>query len=113
MCQYTYSTVPNCEIKHTIVSDHSSVNLLIESQDQKQKRGRGIWKFNNSLLKRKIKFVNELRSAIPGIKREYDYLDDKGLKWDLIKMSIRALTIKYSKHNAEIKRTEKSIYSKN
>ena len=91
--------VPSCEIKHTTVSDHSSVNLQIESQDQKHKRGQGFWKFINSLLKDE-EFVNELRSAIPGIKKEYNYLDDKGLKWDLIKMFIRALTIKYSKRKA-------------
>ena len=95
--------VPNCEIKHTTVSDHSSVNLQIESQDQKHKRGQGFWKFNNSLLKDE-EFVNELRSAIPEKKKEYSYLDDKGLKWDLIKMSIRALTIKYSKRKARNKR---------
>ena len=99
--------VPNCEIKHTTVSDHSSVNLQIESQDQKHKHGQGFWKFNNSLLKDE-EFVNELRSAIPGKKKEYSYLDDKGLKWDLIKMSIRALTIKYSKRKARNKRNRET-----
>ena len=33
-------------------------------------------------------------------------VDDKGLKWDLIKMEIRGLTVKYAKTKAKARKTE-------
>ena len=62
------------------------------------------------LLKGEI-YVTNLRAEIPTFKQKYNDVD-LSLKWDLIKMEIRGLTIKYSKNKAK-KRKSAEIYFQN
>lgn len=87
------------------LSDHSAIFLGIQTDDYQKTRGPGFWKFNSSLL-RDNKYVEPLRDQISQSKLKYDNIEDKSLKWDLIKMEIRSFTIQYSKRKARAKRTE-------
>ena len=69
---------------------------ILKSDDLKQDKGPGFWKFNNSLLEDSC-YVNKLRENIYKYREKYTNVEDLGLKWDLIKMEIRGFTIKYCK----------------
>ena len=83
--------------KTSIAPDHKAVKLRINLANIK--RGPGLWKFNNLLLKHKY-FVNLITFIYPDIIKKYSDLEDPKLKWELIKMEIRSLTICYAKNKA-------------
>ena len=62
-------------------------------------------KFNNSLLFDNC-YVEKLSFLIPQAARKYQDVKDKGLYWEMIKMEIRAFTIKYSKQKAKATHNE-------
>lgn len=99
------SIINKCDIMFAPLSDHSAIFLGIQTDDYQKTRGPGFWKFNSSLL-RDNKYVEPLRDQISQSKLKYDNIEDKSLKWDLIKMEIRSFTIQYSKRKARAKRTE-------
>ncbi len=94
--------VNDCDIKPSYRSDHSILTLDFENANDNQ-RGSGFWKFNSNLLKDED-YISIVKSIIDQYKKEYEYVDNKGLKWDLIKMEIRKFTIDYSKTQASLKR---------
>ena len=55
-------------------------------------RGPGLWKFNNALLNDET-YVNLIRDSYSGIKEKHTEVTEPKLKWELIKMEIRSLTI--------------------
>ena len=57
---------PNAEILNAYRSDHNIIKLSIKTQ----KRGRGLWKFNNALLENK-QFVKLVREEIELVKATY------------------------------------------
>jgi exonuclease III len=94
----TYLTT-KCEIQHALYSDHNPVHLQISSENE-NKRGRGFWKLNTSLLRDNnyIKLINELiDKETPNLNK----LEDKGLMWDTFKMLIRSSTISYASNKAK------------
>ena len=94
-------------IKYTL-SDHSAIILNLQSKEYIQ-RGPGFWKINNSLLADE-KFVQELSNRIPDFKTKHNYLDDKGLYWDMLKMEVRGFCVQYTKRkNRERRNTEKNL----
>ena len=62
----------------------------------------GFWKFNNSLLS-DTKYVELLNFLIPEFTKKHQGTVDKGLFWEMIKMEIRAFTIKFWKRKAKSK----------
>ena len=100
----------NCDIFYAPNTDHSAVLLLLQSEALNKKRGLGFWKFNSSLLQDNV-YVTELSNNIQTYRRKYAYLEDKGLKWDLIKMEIRSFTISYSKRLARMRKDSEKILS--
>ncbi len=68
-----------------------TINL---TSQQYQKRGPGFWKFNCNLLK-DINYINKINQLIERLENQYHNMEDKGLKWDLIKCMLRTETIKY------------------
>ena len=73
--------------------DHKAVELDLRIRSEK--RGPGLWKFNNSLVEELIK------RQYPAIREKYlDFKDDR-LKWKLIKMELRSITILYTKHKGK------------
>ena len=94
-----------CSIVHVPGSDHCAVKLFIQSDSLNKKAGPGFWKFNSSLLEDE-EYINEFKANIKNYRNKYLYLDDKGLRWDLMKMEVRGFTIAYAKRKAKKKRNE-------
>ena len=89
--------VERVETKVSNAPDHRAVRLtLLIAQVS---RGPGIWKFNNSLLEDE-KYADLIRENYIVISERYASLEDKRLKWELIKMELRGLTILYAKRKA-------------
>ena len=76
--------------------DHKAVVLDVKILSEK--RIPGLWKDN--------KYVELIEENYAAIREKYSDLKDDRLKWELIKMEIRRLTISYSKHKE--KTTENS-----
>ena len=85
-----------------------SLGRLFNAKVKQQNRGPGFWKFNNSLLRDEA-YVNELRKNVKLYTAKYESIDDKGLKWDLIKMEIRGFTVKYTKVKAKRRKNDELI----
>ena len=92
-------------ILRNIYSDHSAVSLSISFDETSPSRGPGFWKFNNSFLSDNY-YVKKLIFLISQAALKYKDVKDKGLYWEMIKMEIRAFTIKYSKQKAKATRNE-------
>ena len=54
------------------------------------------------------KYVKLIQENYPGISEKHSDLEDDRLKWELIKMEIRTLTISYSKHKAKRRRNRET-----
>ena len=71
--------VTNSNISSAIETDHSIVHLSVDFA--KFERGRGTWKFNNSLLK-DIDYVNLIKQVMKQTARTYCALDQTEMFWD-------------------------------
>ena len=80
-------------ISPSFMSDHNIISLKIAVPNA-QRRGRGTWKFNNSLL-RDREFVNQMNQLLQGSIEKNSNIKDKRLKWDVVKMDIRGGCISY------------------
>jgi exonuclease III len=93
--------VEKIEFGHSLYSDHSPVHLKLENK-QEATKGRGFWKFNNSLLK-DLEYIENVNNIITE-EQIRQASGNKGLLWDTIKMQIRGFTIRYTSHKAKEKR---------
>ena len=91
----------NIDTKASNAPDHKAVKLSLQLSEER--RGPGLWKFNNSLVDDE-EYVNRIKQNYPITGEKYRDLDDHRLKWELIKMEIRGITIAYSKNKAKIQR---------
>jgi hypothetical protein len=82
-----------CKIDLGYRSDHSAVKLAFKLSDFK--RGKGIWKLNNSLLHDQD-YVNLIKRTIIQETQTYNEMTNKGFAWDYLKMMIRSDTMFYS-----------------
>ena len=73
-------------------------------------RGPGYWRFNNSLLSDN-EYLALLRSKIPEFVEKYKEVEDKGLFWEMVKMEIRGLTVRFSKLKTKRNRDEENLLS--
>ena len=89
------STTINSDILFAPDTDHSAIQLHLLSEDLKQQKGPGFWKFNSSLLEDK-QYISDLRNNLIHFIEKYRDVEDLGLKWDLVKMEIRGFTVKFS-----------------
>ena len=93
------SLVLSSEIGICYRSDHCPITLSLKFHDQT--RGKGTWKFNNSLLKNND-FITKVKEVINNVLCEYEtdplvntedaskeYKISKQLLWEMIKMKIR------------------------
>ena len=104
------SSTKTADINIAIAPDHKAIRLFLKFENKK--KGPGLWKFNNSLLNDDT-FVNLITTNYPIICRKYAYLTNLKLKWEMIKMEIRSLTIPYAKNKAKNVRTlEKQLESR-
>ena len=92
------STALQYQIKRSSIkpgnsSDHSLVIIKMECLDT-QKSGKGVWKFNNSLL-HDLNFVKRIKETIANLKK-YVKMYNKAMLWDFVKCKVRSETIDYS-----------------
>ena len=94
-------------MKVSNASDPKAVKLKLNSPNNK--RGPGLWKFNNSLLDDEG-YATLIRENYSLISEKYSGLGDKRLKWELVKMELRGLTIPYANTKAKnIRRKERDL----
>ena len=97
------STTINSDILFAPDTDHSAIQLHLLSEDLKQQKGPGFWKFNSSLLEDK-QYISDLGDNL------IHFI--LSLKWDLVKMEIRGFTVTFSKTKARKRRDEESSLQK-
>ena len=103
--------VEKFSIKAGYRSDHSIV--VLELKFNSFERGRGLWKFNNSLLLDKV-YVKKVKETIYKTKNQYlrnnddqavdntnEYIIDHGLLLETLLLEIRGVTISYSAYKKE------------
>ena len=114
-----YFLVSNCicdnveqaQILTSYCSDHSCISKKFNSLP-KQEKGNGYWKFNASLIEDE-NYVSRVNQLIDEWVAKYDYLQDKRVKWDLIKYEIRKFTCKYcAQKRKEQIREEKTLHER-
>ena len=86
--------VVSTEILPSIKSDHSLLKLSLTA-NKDQTRGRGLWKFNGSLLNDND-YVDLVKDTINQSLEDSKNLANKELTWDFIKCCIRTKTISFS-----------------
>ena len=94
-----------CSIVHAPGSDHCSVKLFIQSDSLNKKAEPGFWKFASWLLE-DDEHTNEFKANTENYRNKYLYLNDKALRWDLVKKEVRGFTIAYAKRKAKKVRNE-------
>ena len=105
--------ITKIEIRPSIKSDHSMLicNLNIECQ----KRGPGVWRFNNTLLQNE-EFQEKVRNEADMARRgqgEYAHIEDTGLLMEVLLSKIRAASVMIGKRLAKEKsKEEKEILSR-
>ena len=98
--------VKKVDIKTSIAPDHNTLYLTM-SWSKAPLRGPGFWKFNNELLK-DDNFIDKIREMYPTLREKLNYIQDKGLFWELLKMELRTFIIGYSKRKAITQRKRES-----
>ena len=89
-------------------SDHAALILTICFDEETMPRGPSYWKFNNSLLSDN-EYIALLRSKIPEFVEKYKEVEDKGLFWEMVKIEIRGLTVRFSKFKAKRNPDEEKV----
>ena len=87
------------DITSSLRSDHSLIDIHFFKAET-PKRGPSFWHFNSALLK-DLEYIKQIKKTYNESMEKYKELEDKGIKWDLIKMEIRSTTICYSKTKAK------------
>jgi exonuclease III len=91
--------VASCSINPAFYSYHNIISMTIHAP-MPQQRGKGTWKFNNSLL-RDCEYTAKMKVLFEECKTKYRDINDKRLVWDVIKSDIRGFTISHSSHKAK------------
>ena len=93
----------SCEIQNSVYSDHNPVTLELYI-DNETVRGKGFWKFNNSLLT-DSDYVAKVKSTLNEYKERYKNHKNHCLIWDTAKAELRGITISHSTHKARERKT--------
>ena len=101
--------VHNVKTKTATTPDHKAIKLSLKLSQVI--RGPGLWKFNNSLLKDK-NYLTLITESYPIISEKYANIVDKRLRWELIKMEIRSITISFAARKAKEFRKQESYLQK-
>ena len=80
------------QIIPSVQLDHSALKLNFCTV-QNEARGRGYWKFNNSLIQDK-EFVEAMKNATPNFLESASFFDDPMMKWESVKHKCRDISRK-------------------
>ena len=76
--------------------------MISLSNDNSDNNGRGLWKYNDSLVYDEF-YVENTKKIITKINASNKFNEDAQMKWEFLKYEIRNLTIDYSKKAAKIR----------
>ena len=96
-------------IKPGYHSDHSIITIELELVDT-QRRGRGYWKFNNSLLNDK-QYVTLIKDTISSVLANTNY-ENKNLLWEYLKCQMRTETISFAGKRAKQQKDKENYLEK-
>ena len=113
-CRLDYYLVSNniaenvvkVDIKPSLRSDHSAINLELKFLPDTP-RGPGHWKFNTSLLEDPI-YCNSLEQNALQWMNNYMDIEDKNIKWELLKYEVRKFSMQYSKEKKQNSRNREA-----
>ena len=90
--------VKKSDVLSTLSTDHSPVFCSISKQNEFSKaKGRGLWKFNNSLISNKD-FVKQMKQLIGNIKQQLSESEQTDqIKWELLKYEICKFATTFSR----------------
>ena len=94
-------SVKNTDVLASLLTDHSPITFSC-FKNEESKRGRGLWKFNNSLIEN-AEYVLQMKKFILDTLNELfneNILDDQVI-WEYLKYNIRKYTIKFCKELAK------------
>jgi hypothetical protein len=94
--------VEKADIEPAIKTDHSLIKLVLLLPNT-PRRGKGFWKFNNSLLTDKA-YTELIETFFENYVDTYNEISNKSLAWDALKCKLRGITIDYSIKIAKKKR---------
>ena len=87
-----------CKFLSPIQSGHSPIVLKISFCAKSDLRGRGYWKFNNSLTEDPL-FIESLQNEIKTVSSNFKDEEDPRVNWEFLKYKI----FRFSKHYANEK----------
>ena len=94
LCDFVHST----DIRPALKCDHNAVSLKLKVSSPS--RGKGYWKMNNTLLHDET-FQYYVKNLIAKVKLEYPS-ENPQLRWEICKIKVRELAIKYSKQKQKV-----------
>ena len=97
-----------CKKLTAVQSDHAPILLHVSSMKEDQPRGRGYWKFNNSLTE-DDHFVESLKSYIKNFKPSFD---DPRVNLEFLKYNIFRFSKGYANEQAEKRKTRRTASEK-
>ena len=98
--------VKSCEILPSSISDHNPVLLKLTKQNE-TKIGRGLWKFNKSLLY-DSEYVEKVKHIINQARANYKNANPS-IFLDTLKAELRGMSISHSSYIAKLERAEENI----
>ena len=98
--------IKNVKISPGNSSDHSLISFNIDLTNT-QRRGKGFWKFNNSLLT-DTEYISMIKDVIANIPIELE-TDNKNTLWEFAKCRIRTETMVYSSMKAKKTREKQTM----
>ena len=101
------ASVKNTDVLASLLTDHSPITFSC-LKNEESNRGRGFWKFNNSLIEN-VEYVFQKKKIILDTLNKLfnENILDNQVLWEYMKDNIRKYTIKFSKELA--KNTNKTI----
>ena len=111
--QLDYIFVSNClqeffnytDVLPAISTDHFPV-LISLSNNNSGNNGRGLWKYNSSLVYDEL-YVENMKKLSTKINTSNEFLEDAQMKWEFLKHEIRKFTIDYSRTTGKIRKQHK------
>ena len=103
-------SVGKIEILNSLQSDHSPIKCCFNTTFN-YIRGKGLWKFNNSLVENK-EYVEKMIAHIKDTVESFENDMSDHSKWEFLKYQICKFTIKFSKELAQ-KARQRQAYLEN
>ena len=102
--------VKKCNIENSVYSDHNPITLSLYTNSESV-RGKGTWKFNNSLLS-DLEYIDKVKGIILECKKKYSEENNHSLIWDTVKTEIRGMTISHSTYISRLRKKQIQTLSK-